>query len=133
LASAVNAAEANQRAALATFAQRMLTALADVEAAFAQQQGERQRLAAAVDAADAAAIASTRATARVTSGLQAEGSALAARLQALAATDERLLAATDASLAAVALWKALGGDLPAPPHEPAPAAIAAQGPTQKAR
>ncbi len=133
LASAVTAAEANQRAALATFAQRILTALADVEAAFAQQQGERQRLAAAVDAADAAAIAATRASALVRSGLQAEGSALAARLQALAATDERLLAATDASLAAVALWKALGGDLPAPPHEPAPAAIAAQGPTQKAR
>lgn len=133
LASAVTAAEANQRAAIATFAQRILTALADVEAAFAQQQGERQRLAAAVDAADAATLAATRASALVRSGLQAEGSALTARLQALAATDERLLAATDASLAAVALWKALGGDLPAPPHEPAPAAIAAQGPTQKAR
>lgn len=133
LASAVTAAEANQRAALATFAQRILTALADVEAAFAQHQGERQRLAAAVDAADAAAIAATRASARVRSGLQAEGSALAARLQALAATDERLLAATEASLAAVALWKALGGDLPPSPGAPSPAAIAAQGPTQKAR
>lgn len=133
LASAVAAAEANQRAALATFAQRILTALADVEAAFAQQRGELQRLAAATGAADAAAIASTRADARVTSGLQAEGSALLARLQALAATDERLLAATEASLAAVALWKALGGDLPAPPDDRSPAAIAAQGPTQKAR
>ena len=55
------------------------------------------------------------------------------RNEALAATDERLLAATEASLAAVALWKALGGDLPPSPHERAPAAIAAQGPTQKAR
>lgn len=133
LASAVTAAEANQRAALATFAQRILTALADVEAAFAQQQGERQRLDAAIAAADAAATAANRANARVTHGLQAEREALAAHLEQLAATDERLLAATDASLAAVALWKALGGDLPPPSSHASPATITAQAPPPKAR
>lgn len=140
LASAVTAAEANQRAALATFAQRILTALADVEAAFAQQHGERQRLDAAIAADDAAATVANRASARVTYGLQAESEALAAHLEQLAATDERLLAATDASLAAVALWKALGGDLP-PPNAPSsdpssdrsPDTIAAQAPPPKAR
>lgn len=133
LASAVEAAEANQRAAVASFAQRILTALADVESAFAQQQGELQRLGAAAEAADAAGIVANRAAARVASGLQAEPEALVARLQALAATDERLLAATDASLAAVALWKALGGGLPPPSDDATTSAIAAQAPPPKAR
>lgn len=105
LQSAVTAAEAGQRAAVATFAQRILTALADVEAAAAQQHGERERLAAA-----------------------------------------RLQAANDASLAAIALWKALGGDLLPPaadataPASPAIAnadatapSVAAQAAPSKAR
>lgn len=133
LASAVTAAEASQRGALATFAQRILQALADVESAVAQQHGELQRLTAATDAADAAARAATQAAARVASGLQAESAQLVVRLQALAATDERLLATTDASLAAVTLWKALGGDLPPTSEDPAAVALAIRGPAPRAR
>jgi NodT family efflux transporter outer membrane factor (OMF) lipoprotein len=119
LQSAVTAAEAGQRAAVATFAQRILTALADVEAAAAQQRGERERLAAATAAADAAASGASRALALFASGLQAERSAILARLAAASATDARLQAAFDASLAAIALWKALGGDLLAGAEDPA--------------
>lgn len=111
LQSAVTAAEAGQRAAVATFAQRILTALADVEAAAAQQHGERERLAAATAAADAAESGAIRAAALVAAGLQPERAQVEARLAATSATDARLQAANDASLAAIALWKALGGDL----------------------
>lgn len=116
----VRQAEAEQKAALARFDGRVLTALRDVEQSLANVSNERQRLAALEEARNRSQKAFEFANLRYRAGSVAYLDVLVAQrdlLQARAAysdSAQRLASVT------VDLFRALGGGWRTPPAEPAP-------------
>ena len=105
----IDASEADALAALATYERTVLDALEGTESALVNYQANRERRARLAIAADASARAAELARVRYRYGADSFLSVLDAERRLLEAQDLLARSATDASLAYVALYKALGG------------------------
>ena len=111
LRQALVAAEARERAALASFVQRVLVALADVEAAAQRHAASREQMAAAELALGDATQLTDLTEQLLATGLADRGRLLRVERDRLAAAERLLVAKNAAAQAAVASFKALGGGL----------------------
>jgi NodT family efflux transporter outer membrane factor (OMF) lipoprotein len=109
LRAEVDAAEARLEQARFEFRDAALRAFEDVESQFAVHRADRRRTGHRRNAARAAEDALDSADARRQSGLIDRRATVAARLDALAAEQQRIEAHTDALVSFVGIYKALGG------------------------
>lgn len=109
LRQALQAAEAGERAAIAGFAQRIVAAVADVEAAVHLVDAERRQLQASEAASAERVLVGSAARTRQAVGLASLGDTLEAERAELLADDAVQVARSRAAAAAVQLFLALGG------------------------
>ena len=111
---------AEQEQALSSYESTILSALEDVENALVSLGNARRRCAALSDAAQAAQAAAALARSRYTAGLVAYSTVLDTERTLLSVEDDLTTCVADGTLAAVQLYKALGGGWEATPSAKAP-------------